>query len=133
MDYSTILRDNLLSAIEELKKKNNISSTNYYIHVCPDVSEKELSRILSTDLYYREGFINGAYETKSFTVDEFVKAFSPSFGLDYVNACLGISLRQARKNFLVKRACKDEFMSEVRLPLENELDGINWIIPSKKW
>ena len=25
-DYSTILRDNLLSAIEELKKKNNISS-----------------------------------------------------------------------------------------------------------
>lgn len=53
--------------------------------------------------------------------------------LDYVNACLGISLRQARKNFLVKRACKDEFMSEVRLPLENELDGINWIIPSKKW
>ena len=40
MDYSTILRDNLLSAIEELRKKNNISSTNYYIHVCPDVSEK---------------------------------------------------------------------------------------------
>ena len=37
--------------------------------------------------------------------------------LDYVNACLGISLRQARKNFLVKRACKDEFMSEVRLCL----------------
>lgn len=73
MDYSTILRDNLLSAIEELKKKNNISSTNYYIHVCPDVSEKELSRILSTDLYYRERFINGAYETKSFNVDEFVK------------------------------------------------------------
>lgn len=33
------------------------------------------------DLYYREGFINGAYETKIFTVDEFVKAFSPSFGL----------------------------------------------------
>ena len=26
MNYSTILRDNLLSAIEELKKKNNISS-----------------------------------------------------------------------------------------------------------
>lgn len=52
--------------------------------------------------------------------------------LDYVNACLGVSLRQARKNFLVKRACKDEFMSEVRLPMENELDGINWIIPSKK-
>lgn len=81
MDYSTILRDNLLSAIEELKKKNNISSTNYYIHVCPDVSKKELSRILSTDLYYRERYINGAYETKSFNVDEFVKGFSPSFGL----------------------------------------------------
>ena len=81
MNYSTILRDNLLSAIEELKKKNNISSTNYYIHVCPDVSEKELSGISSLDLYYRDGFINGAYESKMFTVDEFVKAFSPPFGL----------------------------------------------------
>ena len=81
MNYSTILRDNLLSAIEELKKKNNIFSTNYYIHVCPDVSEKELSRISNTDLYYRDGFINGAYESKMFTVDEFAKAFSPPCGL----------------------------------------------------
>ena len=51
---------------------------------------------------------------------------------DYVNEYLGVSLRQARKNFIVKRACKDEFVSETRLPMENELDGINWIIPSKK-
>lgn len=50
--------------------------------------------------------------------------------LDYVSAGLGISLRQARKNFLIKRACKDEFVSEARLPMETELDGINWIIPS---
>ena len=81
MNYSTILRDSLLAAIEELKKKNHIFSTNYYLHICPDTSKKELSRISSTDLYYREGFINGAYEEKIFTVDEFVKAFSPPFGL----------------------------------------------------
>lgn len=40
-----------------------------------------MSRISSTDLYYREGFINGAYESNIFTVEEFVKAFSPPFGL----------------------------------------------------
>ena len=50
--------------------------------------------------------------------------------LDYVSAGLGISLRQARKNFLIKKACKDEFISEARLPMEMELDGINWIITS---
>ena len=33
----------------------------------------------------------------------------------------------------IPQESEDEFMSEVRLPLENELDGINWIIPSKKW
>ncbi len=81
MNYSTILKDNLLSAIEELKKKNDMFSTNYCIHICPDISEKELSGISSTDLYYRDGFINGAYESKIFTVDEFVKTFSPPFGL----------------------------------------------------
>jgi len=54
--------------------------------------------------------------------------------LDYINASLGVSLRQARKNFLVNGACKDEFVSEVRLPKETELDGINWIMPTrKKW
>ena len=81
MNYSTILKENLILAIEELKEKNNISSTNYYIHLCPDVSEKELSRISSSDLYYRDGFINGVYELKVFTVDEFVKVFSPPFGM----------------------------------------------------
>ena len=49
--------------------------------------------------------------------------------LDYVSAGLNISLRQARKNFLLKRACKDELVSEARLPIETELDGINWIFP----
>ena len=49
--------------------------------------------------------------------------------LDYVSAGLGGSLRQARKNFFVMRACKDEFVSETRLPMETELDGINWIMP----
>ena len=49
--------------------------------------------------------------------------------MDYVSEGLGVSLRQARGNFLKKRACKDEFVSEVRLPMERELDGINWIIP----
>ncbi len=32
-------------------------------------------------MYYREGFLNGAYESKIFTVDEVVKVFSSSFGL----------------------------------------------------
>lgn len=52
--------------------------------------------------------------------------------LDSANASLGVSLRQARKNFIVNRACKEEFVSEVRLPRETELDGINWIFPSMK-
>ena len=50
---------------------------------------------------------------------------------DYVSAALGISLRQARKTFLVKKVCKEEFVSESRLPLETELDGINWIMSDK--
>ena len=49
--------------------------------------------------------------------------------LDYINPCIGISLRQARKNFLLKRVCKDELVSEARLPMEDEMDGINWILP----
>lgn len=32
-------------------------------------------------MYNRDGFLNGVYESKTFTVDEFVKAFSPPFGL----------------------------------------------------
>lgn len=52
--------------------------------------------------------------------------------LDCINASLGISLRQARKNFIEIRACKEEFVSEVRLPEETELDGINWILPYRK-
>ncbi len=53
--------------------------------------------------------------------------------LDYVSAGHGLSLRQARRNFLAKRACKDEFISEVRQPMESELDGINWIMPITNW
>lgn len=53
--------------------------------------------------------------------------------MDYVSAGLGVSLRQARENFLKKRACKDELVSEVRLPMERELDGINWIIPDNNF
>ena len=49
---------------------------------------------------------------------------------DLCEAGMGVSLRQARKNFLIKRACKDEFVFEAGLPMEMELDGINWIIPS---
>ncbi len=81
MDSQMILSDSLLLAIDELKKKNNISSSTYYIHISPDTSEKELSRLRSTDLQYREGFLNGEYESKIYTVDEFVKTFSPPFGL----------------------------------------------------
>lgn len=53
--------------------------------------------------------------------------------LDYINPCLGVSLKQARKNYLVNRVCKEKFLSEVRLPMENELDGINWIVPVRKY
>lgn len=53
--------------------------------------------------------------------------------LEYINPCIGVSLKQARKNFLVKRVCKDELLSEARLPIENELDGINWIVPSQNF
>lgn len=53
--------------------------------------------------------------------------------MDSVNASLGVSLRQARKNFIINRACKDEFVSEVRSPKETELDGINWILPSNNF
>ncbi len=51
--------------------------------------------------------------------------------LDYVSAGLELSLRQARRNFLTMRACKEEFVSEVRAPMESELDGINWIMPGR--
>jgi len=47
-----LLRNSLISAIDELKKKNNITCTDYRIHIYPDTSEKELSGLSSTDLYY---------------------------------------------------------------------------------
>lgn len=50
--------------------------------------------------------------------------------LDYVNAGLGVSLRQARKNYLLNKACAHELESETRLPMESELEGINWIMPN---
>ena len=81
MNNQMILNNSLLLAIDELKKKNSISSTNYHIHICPDTSEKELSRIQSMDLYYREGFLKKAYESKIYSVDEFAKVFSPPFGM----------------------------------------------------
>ncbi len=56
MNYKIILRNSLMLSIDELKKKNNIRATNYYIHICPDTSEKEVSRLSSMDLYYRDEY-----------------------------------------------------------------------------
>lgn len=47
---------------------------------------------------------------------------------DYVSEGLGISLRQARTNFYAYRACKEEFLTDIRPPKKTELDGINWIM-----
>ena len=81
MNYKMMLSNSLIAAINELKEKNNISCTRYYIHICPDTSEKELSRLSSNDLYYRDGFLKGAYELKTFTVEETASIFSPPMGL----------------------------------------------------
>ena len=48
--------------------------------------------------------------------------------LDYVSAAFGMSLRQARKKILLKRACKDEFVSEVRLPMESFARESVWFV-----
>ena len=77
MDYKMILNNSLIAAINELKEKNNISCTQYYIHIYPDTSEKELSRLSSNDLYYRDGFLKGIYDLKTFTVEETASIFSP--------------------------------------------------------
>jgi len=81
MNYEMRFRDSLFSAIEELKKKHDIECTNYYIHIKPDTSDKELSRINSLDLYYRDGFLNGAYERKPFKVEKVIKMLAAPWGL----------------------------------------------------
>ena len=81
MNYKMILNNSLIAAINELKEKNNISCTQYYIHIYPDTSEKELSRLSSKDLYYKTAFIKGKYESKTFTAEETAKIFSPPMGL----------------------------------------------------
>jgi hypothetical protein len=42
---------------------------------------KELSRLSSKDLYYRDGFLKGKYPSKTFTVEETARMFSPPMGL----------------------------------------------------
>lgn len=81
MNYKMMLKNSLTAAINELKEKNNISCTQYYIHIYPDTGEKELSRLSSTDLYYKAGFLKGAYDFKTFTVEETANMFSPPMGL----------------------------------------------------
>ena len=81
MNYKMILNNSLIAAINELKEKNNISCTQYYIHIYPDTSEKELSRLSSNDLYYRDGFLKGIYDLKTFTVEETASIFSPPMGV----------------------------------------------------
>ncbi len=81
MTYKMMLSNSLELAINELKEKNKISCTQCYIHIYPDTSKKELSRLSSNDLYYRDGFLRGAYESKTFTVEEVAGMFSPPMGL----------------------------------------------------
>lgn len=81
MNYKMMLSNNLTAAINELKEKNNISCTQYYIHIYPDTSEKELSRLSSKDLYYKTAFLKGKYELKTFTIEETANIFSPPMGL----------------------------------------------------
>lgn len=81
MNYKMMLSNSLIAAINELKGKNNISCTQYYIHIYPETSEKELSRLSSKDLYYRDGFLKGKYHSKAFTVEETARMFSPPMGL----------------------------------------------------
>ncbi|MCI9306334.1 MAG: hypothetical protein HFI28_07635 [Lachnospiraceae bacterium] len=81
MNYTIMLSNSLTAAINELKEKNNITCTQYHIHIYPDTSEKELSRLSSKDLYYKTAFIKGKYESKTFTTEETAKIFSPPMGL----------------------------------------------------
>lgn len=81
MNYKMMLSNSLIAAINELKEKNNLSCTQYYIHIYPDISEKELSRLSSNDLYYKTGFLKGIYDSKTFTVGETASIFSPPMGL----------------------------------------------------
>ncbi len=81
MNYKIFLSNSLKAAINELKEKNNIYCTQYYIHIYPDTSEKELSRLSSNDLYYKAGFFKGIYKSKTFTVEETASIFSPPMGL----------------------------------------------------
>lgn len=76
-----MLSNSLIAAIDELKAKNKVSCTQYYIHICPETSEKELSRLSSMDLYYKAGFLKGIYDSKTFTVKEVARMFSPPMGL----------------------------------------------------
>ena len=76
MNYTIMLSNGLTAAINELKEKNNITCTQYHIHIYPDTSEKELSRLSSKDLYYKTAFIKGKYESKTFTTEETAKIFS---------------------------------------------------------
>ena len=76
-----MLSNSLKAAINELKEKNNITCTQYHIHIYPDTSEKELSRLSSNDLYYKAGFLKGIYKSKTFTVEETASIFSPPMGL----------------------------------------------------
>ena len=70
-----MLSNSLKAAINELKEKNNITCTQYHIHIYPDTSEKELSRLSSKDLYYKTAFIKGKYESKTFTTEETAKIY----------------------------------------------------------
>jgi len=81
MNYKIMLSNSLKAAINELKEKNNITCTQYHIHIYPDTSEKELSRLSSKDLYYKTAFLKGKYELKTFTIEETAKIFSPPMGL----------------------------------------------------
>lgn len=101
MNYKTILNSSLLSAIEEIKCKHNIICDECCIHVKPDVSEKELSKINSLDLYYRDAFVNGFFEKRTYSIEEVATMFAPSFGvplwmemslLSYEGNCIHILL-----------------------------------------
>lgn len=51
------------------------------------------------------------------------------YDVNYVSEATGISLREARRNFIKTGACSEKFISEVRQPSEDELEGIEWITP----
>lgn len=50
------------------------------------------------------------------------------YDADYISGATGMRLKEARKNFITIGACSEEFVSEVRRPLEDELEGIEWIV-----